>query len=53
MVNRGKFLIRPPELSGNPTRRVIWKQAGGMGQRDENLTLRSISFILASDFYIP
>jgi hypothetical protein len=22
-IDRGKLLIRPPELSGNPTRRVI------------------------------
>jgi hypothetical protein len=23
-VDRGKILIRPPELSGNPTSKVIW-----------------------------
>jgi hypothetical protein len=41
-VDREKLLIRPPELSGNPTSRVIWYQARGMGERNGNLVLRSV-----------
>jgi hypothetical protein len=29
----GKLLARPPELSGNPTSRVIWEQVGGTDER--------------------
>jgi hypothetical protein len=28
----GKLLTRPPELSYNPTSRVIWEQVGGMDE---------------------
>jgi hypothetical protein len=28
----GKFLTRPPELSGHPTSRYIWEQLGGMNE---------------------
>jgi hypothetical protein len=49
-VDRGKLLIRPPELSGNPTSRVGRKQekwAKGI------MPCEVFLFILASDFYIP
>jgi hypothetical protein len=36
-----KHLTCPPELSGNPTRRVIWEQVGGMDERSENFTLQA------------
>jgi hypothetical protein len=34
-VNREKLLIRSPALSENPTSTVIWKQAGGIGQGND------------------
>jgi hypothetical protein len=42
-VDRGKLLTRPPELSSNPTSRVIWQQAGEMSARNEKLAFRCIS----------
>jgi hypothetical protein len=38
-VDREKLLIRQPELSGNPTSRVIWWQAGGTGERNDEFVL--------------
>jgi hypothetical protein len=38
-VDREKLLIRPPELSGNPTRRLIWQQAGKRAKGMMNLAL--------------
>jgi hypothetical protein len=32
MIQRGKLLTCPPELSGNPTSRYIWGEAGGMDE---------------------
>jgi hypothetical protein len=48
-IDRGTFLICPPELSGHPTRKVIWKQAGG--KMNENLALRSI-FVNTCKLYL-
>jgi hypothetical protein len=38
-VNRGKLLICPKQLSGNPTSRVIRGQAGGMGKGNDEFDL--------------
>jgi hypothetical protein len=38
-VDRGKLLIRPPDLSSNPTSRVFWKKAGGMDKGNEKFGL--------------
>jgi hypothetical protein len=38
-VDRGNFLIRTPELSGNPTSKIIWKQAGGMDEGNDEFGL--------------
>jgi hypothetical protein len=50
-VDRIKLLIRPPELSGNPTSRVIWQQAGGTGEENVKFVLEVFLFKLASDFF--
>jgi hypothetical protein len=34
-----KLLTRPPELSGNPTRRDIWERVGGMDERVRTLRI--------------
>jgi hypothetical protein len=52
-VNRRKLLLRPPELSGNPTNRDIWQQVGETGEGKYEFGLASILSILASDFYTP
>jgi hypothetical protein len=41
-VDRRKLVTRPPELSSNPTARVIWQKTGEMGETHENLALQSI-----------
>jgi hypothetical protein len=38
-IDRAEFLIRPAELSGNPTKRVIWQQAGGTGEGNDEFGL--------------
>jgi hypothetical protein len=52
-INRGRLLIRPPELSGNPTSRAAWYQTGGTGEGNDNLGLAKYFFILVSDCYVP
>jgi hypothetical protein len=32
-------MIRPPEFSGNPTSRVIWQQAGGTSEGNDEFGL--------------
>jgi hypothetical protein len=45
----GKLLTCPPELSGNPTSRDIWKRVGGM---DKEMRISRISiFDTSTDIY--
>jgi hypothetical protein len=40
VVGWGKLLIRPPELFGNPTSKVIWEHEGGI---EEGMRILPIS----------
>jgi hypothetical protein len=44
-IDKEKLLIHAPELSGNPTRRVIWYQVGGTDKENYELDLQNVSFI--------
>jgi hypothetical protein len=53
-VNRERLLIRPPELSGNPTSRVIWYQAGGVDELNYEFGLaKYLCAYLQVIFYMP
>jgi hypothetical protein len=52
----GKLLICPPELSGNPTSRVIAVNQEEFGEGNDEFSLRNISVYTskcAADFYRP
>jgi hypothetical protein len=49
-VDRVK-LIRPPELSGNPTTRVIWQQAGVMDKGNEEFGFAKYFFLYLKVIY--
>jgi hypothetical protein len=52
-VDRGK-VIRLPELSGNPTSRVIWQQAGRTGEGNDKFGLaKYFCSYLQVTFYMP
>jgi hypothetical protein len=53
-VDGGKLLIRPHELSSNPASRVVWQQAGGMGEgKDEFGLVKYFYLYLQVIFYVP
>jgi hypothetical protein len=40
-----KLLTHPPQLSGNPTSRDIWKRLGGMGEGVRILCIQYLRYI--------
>jgi hypothetical protein len=49
-VSKGKLLIHPPELSGNPTSSHLIVNQEELGEGDEFGLMEASSFILQSDF---
>jgi hypothetical protein len=47
-VGWGKLLIRPPELSGNPSSRVIWEQVRGMDEKARILPIQYLRYLNGS-----
>jgi hypothetical protein len=45
-IDKGKFLIHPPELSDNPTSSHLVAKQEELAKKINNFTLQSISFIL-------
>jgi hypothetical protein len=50
-IDRGKHMILTPELSYNPTSRVIWQQIEGAAKRMANLDLRRIFAHTRNSFF--
>jgi hypothetical protein len=55
MMQQKKLLICPPELSGNPTSRVSWQQAGvtGEGNNEFGLANNFLNAIKSYDMRPP